>query len=288
MIRPLLLLFWLWAIPFQHALAIDPGTAQGSLQVNQETIALTHSYAHLHDNAEGLLDRSKELRIVLTDREISQDTLRGIVFLPVGQLAKEGRVRGLMVRLDPKDHHNLLVTLLFPPSSPGKSLLNQTLSTSGQKAPIDLKISAQRVTGEIHHQDEREPDFGELPKLVYAAKFSAPLFHERAVSADLKGKAALASPQASVLREKAQILAKGSFEELKRISTDRAYRETQAFLAQAGSEAKSFAKEAAASMEQSIKRIQRVVVRDDHAVVIFPEKQWSTFVREGGEWKSDD
>ncbi len=288
MIRPLLLLFWLWATPFPYALAIDPGTAQGSLQVNQETIALTHSYAHLHDNAEGLLDRPKELRIVLTDREVSHDTLRGIRFLPVEQLAKEGQVRGLMVRLDPNDHHKLLVTLLFPPSSPGASLMNQTLSTSGQKAPIDFKMSAQRVTGEIHHQDEREPDFTAIPKLVYSVKFSAPLFHELAVTADLKGKAAQTSPQAGVLREKARTLAKGDFEALQRVSTDRAYRATQAFLARAGPEARSFAKEAAADMEQSIKRIQRVVVRNDRAVVIFPEKQWSNFVREGGEWKSDD
>jgi hypothetical protein len=31
-----------------------------------------------------------------------------------------------------------------------------------------------------------------------------------------------------------------------------------------------------------------VVVREDSAVVIFSEKEWATFVREGGEWKSGD
>jgi hypothetical protein len=285
-----LLLLWLWlcTTPLPYALAIDPGTAQGSLQVNQETIALTHSYAQRHDNAEGLLDRPKELRIVITDREISQDTLRGIVFLPIEQMAREGRVRGLMVRLDPNDHHNLLVTLLFPPSTPGASLVNQTLSTSGQKAPIDLRISDNRVTGEIRHGDDRESGFTDLPRLTYAVKFSAPLFHELPVTADLKGKAAQTSPQAAVLREKARILTKGDFEGLKRISTDRAYQAMQAFLAQAGPEAKSFAKEAAADMEQSIKRIQRVVVRGDRAVVIFGGKEWTNLVREGGEWKSDN
>jgi hypothetical protein len=83
-------------------------------------------------------------------------------------------------------------------------------------------------------------------------------------------------------------LAKGDFETLKRISTERARRETQALLAQAGPEANSFAKQAAADLEQSIKRIQRVVVRGDRAVVIFSDKQWSSFVREGEKWKSDD
>jgi len=288
MSRIMLFLLWLWAAPLQHVLAIDPGTVQGSVQVNQETIGLTHSYAHLHDNAEGLLDRPRELRIVLTDREIAQDALRGIVFLPVMQMAREGKVRGLMVRLDPNNHHNLLVTLLYPPSGPGASLMTQTLSTSGQKAPINLRISDHRVTGDLQHRDDHEADFADIPKLDYAVKFSAPLFHEPAVTENLKSKAARNSPQAGVLREKARILAKGDFETLKRISTERARRETQALLAQAGPEANSFAKQAAADLEQSIKRIQRVVVRGDRAVVIFSDKQWSSFVREGEKWKSDD
>jgi len=47
------------------AFAIDPGTVQGTLQVNDKAIELRQAYAHLHDNAEGLLDRPKELRILL-------------------------------------------------------------------------------------------------------------------------------------------------------------------------------------------------------------------------------
>jgi hypothetical protein len=41
-------------------------------------------------------------------------------------------------------------------------------------------------------------------------------------------------------------------------------------------------------MEKSIKRIRRVLVRGEHAVAIFADKQWANFVRESGEWKSDD
>jgi hypothetical protein len=283
-----LLLLCSLATPFHQALAIDPGMAQGSLEVNQDTIALTHGYAQIHDNAEGLLDRPKELRILLTDREVSQDTLCGIVFLPVEQLAKEGRVRGLLLQLDPKDHHKLLVTLLYPPTSPGASLMTQTLSTSGQKPPIDLKMSSNRVGGEIQHTDESESSFGDLPKLVYSVRFSAPLFHEPAITADLKGKAAQDSPQVRLLREKAKALAKGDFEAVRRLSSERANQTTAAFLAQAGPEVKAFAKEAAAEMEQSLKNVQRVVVRGERAVVILAKKQWSNLVREAGEWKSDD
>lgn len=286
--KRLLMLLCLVASPLPNALAIDPGTAQGSLAVNQEIIALTQGYAHLHDNAEGLLNRPKELRILLTDREVPQESLRGIAFLPVHDLAKQGQVRGLLIRLDPKDHRSVLVTLLYPPANERETFPTQTLRSSGQKLPIKLKISDNRVTGEVHYPAEGERDPIGLPKLNYAVKFSAPLFHELTITADLKGKAAQDSPQVRLLREKARALAKGDFEAVHRISTKRANRQTQVFLAEAGSEAKSLAEKAVADLERSIRLIRRVVVRGERAVAIFSKTQWSNFVQEGGEWKSDD
>ena len=53
-------------------------------------------------------------------------------------------------------------------------------------------------------------------------------------------------------------------------------------------DARSIAKQAAAEMEKSIKRIRRLLVRGEHVVAIFADKQWANFVRESGEWKSDD
>jgi hypothetical protein len=286
--KRLLMLLWLLASPLPNAQAIDPGMAQGSLEVNQEIIALTQGYAHLHDNGEGLLDRPKELRILLTDREVPQESLRGIAVLPVHDLAKQGQVRGLLIRLNPKDHSSVLVTLLYPPANSRETFPTQTLRSSGQKLPIKLKISGNRVTGEIHHPAEGERDPIGLPKLNYTVKFSAPLFHELAITADLKGKAAQDSSQARLLREKARALAKGDFEAVHRLSTERANRQTQVFLAEVGSEARFFAEKAAADMERSIKLIRRVVVRGKRAVVIFSKTQWSNFVQEDGEWKSDD
>jgi hypothetical protein len=283
-----LMFLWLVASPLPNALAIDPGTAQGSLEVNQEIIVLTQGYAHLHDNAEGLLDRPKELRILLTDRKVPQDSLRGIAFLPVLDLAKQGQVRGLLIRLDPKDHRSILVTLLCPPANSGETFLTQTIRSSGQKLPIELKISRTRVTGEIHHPAKNERDPTALPKLSYAVKFSAPLFHELAITADLKGKAAQDSPQARVLREKARALAKGDLEVVYRLSSKCANRRAQVSLAEAGSEAKLFAGKAAAEMERSTRLIRRVVVRGERAVAIFSKTQWSSFAQEDGEWKSDD
>lgn len=91
-----------------------------------------------------------------------------------------------------------------------------------------------------------------------------------------------------VLRDKVRALAKGDFAAARRLSTDGANRRNETFLAQAGADDRSFGKQTAAEMEKSIKHIRRVLVRGEHAVAIFADKQWANFVREGREWKSDD
>jgi hypothetical protein len=273
---------------FQPALAIDQGTAMGTLMVNDEKIVLAYSYAHFHDNAEGLLDKPKELRIVLSDREIPQESLRGIIFLPVEDLAREGKVQGLLMQFDPDDKTKILVTLLRPPSRAGSSLMTLTLVDSTKNLFKRMDISKRRVTGDIDHVDTRKAGSDDLPQLSFSAKFDAPLFHELPVTADLKGKAAQGSPLVKVLREKIDALKKGDFDAVKRISTERANRTTTKFLAQMGDQAKVFAKEAAGDLEQSLKTMQRIVVRGDDAVMIFSKKGWATFRKEGGQWKSDD
>jgi hypothetical protein len=287
--RLLWLLLLLFASLPQDVFAIDPGRVQGSLQVNDKAIALTQAYAHLHDNAEGLLDHPKELRLLLVDREVPQEALAGISLLPVEQMAREGRVQGLLLRLDPSDHKRLFVTLLYPPTEPGQILLTQTVSGTGRKPPIELKIgSFNRVGGAVeHHEDCQSENMG-MPKLNYSLRFSAPLFHEMPVTAVLVGQNAQNSSHMRVLRKKAWALEKGDFTSVQRLSTAEANRRTWALMAQAGPEAESLAKQAAAQLKESTKYLQRVVVRGERAVAIFAGKQWHTFVREGGEWKSDN
>ncbi len=286
--RSFLLLPAFFMMPLHAALAIDPGTVQGSLQVGGAAIPLDHAAAHLHDNAEKLLDRPKELRIVVTDREVPQDALAGIAFLPVTQMAKEGKVRGLLLQLDPDNRRQVVVTLLRAPADPRQSLMTHTLSTTGQKVVKKLAIANNRVSGEIEHKDTRPAGSADLPKMDYALRFSAPLFSEPPITADLKGKAAQDSPQARVLREKARALTEGDFEAVRRISTRRANRQNDAFIAQAGAQARAFARKAAADLEKSLKKLQRVVVRGERAVAIFGENEWMNFARERGEWRSDD
>jgi hypothetical protein len=283
-----LLLLLIVTLP-QDVFAIDPGRVQGYLQVNDQAIVLTQAYAHLYDNAEGLLERPKELRLLLVDREVQQEALAGTAFLPVEQMAREGRVQGLLLRLDPGDHQRLLVTLLFPPTEPRQTLLTQTVSTTGRKPPIELKIgNSNRVGGTVEHHEERPSETRGMPKLNYALRFSAPLFHETPVTAVLAGQRAQNSPQMRVLQEQARALEKGDLASVQRLSTADANRRTWALLAQAGPEAESLVKQAAVELKESTKHLQRVVVRGDRAVAIFAGKRWHNFVREDGEWKSDN
>jgi len=288
-IFPLLtLLFIVMPHSFGPAPAIDPGIAQGSLQVNERNLTLRHAYAHLHDNAEGLLDRPKELRVLVTDREVPPNALAGIVFLPVADLAKQGRVQGLLFEMAPDDPNQVVVTLLFPPSKPELSLITQTINVSGQQLFKDWSLTSQRVVGAIERRDERESNLSDIPKMSYSVRFSAPIFNEPPVTADLKGRAALDSPQARVLSVKAAALTRGDFAAVRKLSTERANRRSEAVFAMGGAKATQMARQAGAEMKRTIPKVQRVVERGDRAVVIFPGKQWFSFVREGGEWKSDD
>jgi hypothetical protein len=264
---------------------IDPGVASGSLRVNEKNITLRHAYAHLHDNAEGLLDQSERFRVLFTDREVPSNALDGIAFVPVMELAKQGRVQGVMFEMAPDDPNNVVMTLLLPPSGPGRFLIRQTINVAGEDLFKEWAMKDKRVVGAIERRGEREPGLSDFPAISYSVKFDAPVFNEPQISADLKGRAALDSPQARLLFAKADALAKGDFAAAQKVSTERANRWNQAFLA--GAKADSLAKQAT-EMKKSLQKIQRVVERGDRAVVILPGKQWFTFVREAGEWKSDD
>jgi len=268
-----------------HAAALDVGTVKGSLKAGGKDIPLKYSIAYQLDNAEGLLDRPKELRIVLTDREVPQQALAGIAFPPVMQMAREGKVQGIMLRLDPADRKNIVVTLLAAPSDPRMSLSN--LTVGGQDRFKKLDIANNRVIGEIAYKESRAGS-ADMPSLDFSISFNSPLFNDPAVTADLKGEAARKSPQAQLLRDKARALAKGDFDALRKLSTERANKSTDAFLAQAGPQAKAFAKEAAVEVEKSSRTLERVVVRGDRAVAIVGKGEWMTFIREGGQWKTDD
>ena len=288
MIKRLVWILAVLLISSQAAQAIDTGTLSGMLRIGDEVVELREVYAHFHDNAEGLLDRPKEMRIVLSDRPIPQESLRGIAFLPVTRLAREGKVVGLLLQFDPKDQHRMVVTLLRNPSQPGKSLMTLSLVDTESNLFKKLKISGTRVEGEIDYAETPKADSEDLPSLSFSVTFSAPRFHEMPVTADLKGNAAQSSPQVKILREKAKALGKGDFAAVSKLTSEAANRRNEAIMEQMGDQIAAISKEAAVDLEKSLKTTQRVIVRGDRAVVIFANKGWTNFVKEGGQWKSDD
>jgi hypothetical protein len=274
--------------PAAHA--IDPGRAQGTLQINGEKVALKEAYAHYHDNTERLLDRPKEIRIVLSDRRIPQESLRGIAFLPVTDLAREGLVEGLLLQFDPGDRSKMLVTLLRKPPRTGLSLMTLSLVETNPPLLKKISISKTRISGELKYADTRQTGSEGLPQLSYTVTFSAPLFHELPVTADLRGRKAQESPQIKVMRQKVEALKKGDMEGIKQVSSEKANRRNAAIMEKMDSKSvQAFAKEGAVELEKTVKTVTRVVVRDDSAVAICSGgKTWMIFVKEGGSWKSDD
>src|SRR5262249_58599636 len=143
-----LLLAPLFVTTHQEA-AVNPGVVHGSLRVNEKSITLRHAYAHLHDNAEGLLDKTERFRVLFTDREVPANALDGIAFLPVMELAKQGRVQGLMFEMAPDDPDNVVMTLLLPPAGPGGLLIRQTINVDGEDLFKEWSLTDQRVVGAI-------------------------------------------------------------------------------------------------------------------------------------------
>ena len=283
-------LFFFSMLLFSETWAIDPGTASGTLKVDADTVTLNHSYAHLHDNAERWLDTPKEMRILLADREVSEQSLAGLnVFMTLSEMVRQNKIRGVLLRFDPAKPNAIIATVLYPPKNPQQALSNETLSDSS-KSPIDkLKISALRVTGAMAHHTDGNADF-DWPTVDCKFDFSAPLFNEPAVTASLTGKQALDSVQVKAVLAKAKALAKGDLKAAEQYSTQRSNRETEAFMAQAGAEAPKMAKQMGAEMEKELKKGKlRLVVRGSTAALIIGEKGATllNLVLEGDSWKVD-
>jgi hypothetical protein len=162
-----LVFFLLGVIP--SAAAIDPGRAEGWTEIDGERVELSEAYAHLHANRDGRLPYTPELRIVLADREIPQESLRGLDELPVLGLAAAGRVRGLLLRLDPDEPGTLSITPLAPASASLESTGTRRYGGTGQTVVRKLRLAPTRVGGEITC-----PPGGPPCEL----RFSAPVFNE--------------------------------------------------------------------------------------------------------------
>jgi hypothetical protein len=288
---PVLLVFLVVVFTSSISSAIDPGSATGTLTVDGDRITLNHAYAHLHDNAEGWLDTGKEMRILVSDREIPREAISGLSpFFGLSEMVSEGAVRGVLLRFDPAKPKSVLVTVLYQSKEEGYSLANRTISDS-EKSPLeDLLISELRVSASVNHSSPGNSDLG-WPSESYSFKFSAPLFREPPVTAILRGKAALKSPQIKVVLAKAEAMKKGDLETARKYTSERSNRETDRIFAQSAGEAINMMREAGEDLEQSVvKGKLKLIVRGERASLVVDTGDGKTLyglVRKDGRWLVD-
>ena len=274
-----------------RSFAIDPGTATGTLKVDSDVVTLTHAYAHFHDNAEGWLDFNKEMRILVSDREVDQDALSGLnPFFTLSAMVRQGSVRGVLIRFDPAKPKSILVTVLYPPKDQRDALANKIVSDS-EKSPLEkLLISEVRVSAAVNRSNEGNAELG-WPSENYSFKFSAPLFKEPAVTATLKGKQALDSPQVKAILAKAAAMIKGDLEKIRHYSTERFIRELDNRISQSQEEAQNMMRESGKDIEQTVNKGKlRLIVRGDRASLTVEAKDGNTMfrlIKKDGNWIVD-
>ena len=285
-LRWLAVLFAVFALLPGRSLAIDPGTATGTLSTGLGEVALTHSYAMEHRNEEGMAD-GPELRILLTDREVSEMLLSGPFLTALERQVREAGLRGLLLRLDPK---RLAATpvhgiLLEAPADPQQSLRFFTLS-GGSVGLEGLKVDPTRVMGRAHHA----PAPGAPGDFGYDVTFSAPRFTD-VVSERLTGAKAAASAPVKALLAWERAVRAGDLDAAQAHATPQQMARLEAYRAAVGDAA--FRKEVGAGIpdgRQRERQIRDVLVRGDRASVVVQEKgsrSVSVLVRQDGAWKLD-
>jgi hypothetical protein len=265
--------------------AIDEGVAKGDLVVNGRAIRLAHSYAHRHDNGERLLD-GPELRILLSDREVSHTLLAGIRPARLTELARKGGVEGMLLTVDArKPLAGMRGVLLVAGKDPHTSLAS--FSSSGGGSIRKLAIGNNRVLGDVQHQS-----LGGSPAFEYSATFSAPLFREEPITERLAGTRAVQSAPFKAFALYHESLRAGEVETARRLATPDAFREVDALIARAG-RAEAIRTVRNMTAVPGIRDKPQVFVRGRRALIVFQTNGVSeqgrglgvqALARVGGQW----
>jgi hypothetical protein len=139
-----------------NTFAIDVGTASGGLTVDGQRIDFHHAYTNLH---------MKEMRVLLTDKEVRQRLLFGVDYIEkINQAVDQGEASGLLIVFNPeKPSARAACTVLIK-----KTGLKNKPRTFKAKGVKNFRTGQNRVAGEI-----------EWKRLQLYVKFDAPLFKEK-------------------------------------------------------------------------------------------------------------
>ena len=273
-------------LPAVSVLAIDPGVASGRLSAGETTVELKHAAVMRHGNEEGNLERA-EFRILLTDRELPESILSGPFMQSLERLARQGNVRGILLRLDMKKLTRGPVqgTLLLPPRDSRVSLPTFTIIEKGGGFER-FEMGNNRVLGLVRWKFAQGP----LPPVEYNVSFSAPLFQDE-VTARLYGRRAFQSPQAQALLAFEEALRGGNLEAARGFCTGERFAELVAM--RDGGGERAFLEEIRTGIpdrEVRRKQVRAVYVRGPIATIVLDtgrEKTFRAMVNKEGAWKVD-
>lgn len=158
-IRSFLMSLLLLALSITAALGSD--SVSGTLTVNKRSLPVRYVYALLHDNAEGVLDSSPELRILVTDREVPVSSLYGLTFLPVGDLARSGEVQGIILRFDPAKLGEIDLTILVP---------NALQKVTDRIKITNFSLGTERIKGTFEFKEDSFQSFPNTRRRILASK----------------------------------------------------------------------------------------------------------------------
>lgn len=268
------------------AWAIDPGIAEGTIVIGKTTVPLKTALAHAYDDAEGL-GEGPELRILLTDRPVAAGLLRGYGTSELETAAREGKLKGVLLRVDPKKPTGTVNgTLLLASGDPQRALTFFT-ADGGPPAFERFQLGDNRVVGTFRLRLDGEED-GE-GALAIDATFSAPVFQDPPITARLAGKEALESAPAQAVLAYETALRAGDLSALPRHATPARVREVEAYQARMGDKAfRAMVEQAIPDAAVRRKQPWKVFVRGDRATVIIHDnegEQIQALVRDNDGWK---
>lgn len=271
------------------AIAEPKSEVKGSIEINGTSVPVKYVYALQHNDEENFLD-GPELRILFADREVDPSLLTPLVLSGLDTLAREKKIRGMILKFDPKkEPREIHGTLLDAPAKPEASLAFFT-QAGDTTCFTKLEIKDNVVTGALEEKPSEDTSDPDIPKYGFKIEFSTPVRPNDAITARLKGAEAVKSPQAQAVLAYEKACREGRFEDAAKLSTPAHMADLNNALKQMGKETflqqvKQFIPETAVREKQ----IEELIARGKHAVVIIRDNGLipATVVEENGVWKAD-
>lgn len=247
-------------------------TATGTYAEDGVTISLSHGVALRKDDSEGILFDEAGIWVLLSNSATEPSALAGGLFPPAYDMAKHGKLEGVLFVIRPGHLTDLSVSVLAARDSSQGSFRSLTLS----KTPAlwdKLVVGPTRISGTLVSGDTN-------------FSFDLPIA-ENPITADLRGAAAQASPQLAVLMANARAWIAGDLNAVKATITRRKQAEIDGYRAAEGGQLPAQAVADMKALLAAMPKLDRVVVRGDTASIKTPDGGAYDFTREDGVWKVD-